>query len=320
MRRIFFGISIAALACSASLAKPVEHPAAYDEFIAKHAKKHGVPERLVHRILMRESRYDPRVFHNSCYGLMQIKYPTARSMGYNGAPQGLFDPYVNMTYAIPYLANAYHIAGGDEDRAVQLFAAGYYTAAKQKRMIAALRTADSPPFRPEPQEAAAPEAPRPALPPLFAFLQSPAQTAPRADAAPTALAYADQAAATPAPPPQGETARPARDPDATGSIAAPKSPASKSAHARKARIVVALVDQPADKSAKTPVSSANAPVSSAKTQVSSARAKDAKAHAKAMASVGAPRYAAIGPALQAPAAASETPPVQTAPGAANQSR
>ncbi len=176
MLRILFGFSIAALACSASLAETAEPSHAYDDFIAQQAKKYGVPETLVHRILRRESRYDPKVFHNHCYGLMQIKYGTARSMGYNGAPNGLFDPYVNMTYAIPYLANAYRVADGDEDRAVSLFAGGYYYLARKKQLLAALRTADSPPLAPEPRPALLP--PEPSGNPmadLFAFLQSPTQ-------------------------------------------------------------------------------------------------------------------------------------------------
>ena len=174
MRRIFLGLSIAALASTACLAE-AERSHAYDDFIAQQAKKHGVPESLVHRILRRESRYDPKVFHNHCYGLMQIKYGTAQSMGYHGAPKGLFDPYVNMTYAIPYLANAYRVADGDEDRAVSFFAAGYYYAAKKKQLLAALRTADSPPLAPEPSPLPAPAQPRNPMADLFAFLQSPAQ-------------------------------------------------------------------------------------------------------------------------------------------------
>ena len=35
-----------------------------------------------------------------------------------------------MTYAVKYLAGAYHVAGGNTDRAVHYYAAGYYYAAK----------------------------------------------------------------------------------------------------------------------------------------------------------------------------------------------
>jgi hypothetical protein len=69
---------------------------------------------------------------------MQIKYATAREMGYNGDAIGLLDPKINLTYAVPYLANAYRLADGDEDRAVTLFSSGYYYTAHQKKMLAGL--------------------------------------------------------------------------------------------------------------------------------------------------------------------------------------
>ena len=40
--------------------------------------------------------------------------------------QGLLDPETNLTYAVPYLANAYKIAGGNETRGMALFSSGYY--------------------------------------------------------------------------------------------------------------------------------------------------------------------------------------------------
>ena len=72
---------------------------------------------------------------------MQIRYATARGMGYQGTPSGLLDANTNLTYAIPYLANAYKVAGGNFDRAVALYAGGYYYEAKRKGLLHALRTA-----------------------------------------------------------------------------------------------------------------------------------------------------------------------------------
>ena len=254
MLRILLGISIAALSCSASFAETADRSHAYDDFIALQAQKHGVPESLVHRILRRESRYDPKVFHNHCYGLMQIKYGTARSMGFNGAPNNLFDPYVNMTYAIPYLANAYRIAEGDEDRAVALFAGGYYYQAKKKQMLSALRTAVSPPLAPEPPPPA-PARPQNAMPNVFAFLQSPAQSPvqpAQVEVTQAAMQVAAQSApqtASMAPPPVepvAQTTSPAPTgqqqaadqaqpvPEATASIDAPKSHAADAKHHDKA--------------------------------------------------------------------------------------
>ncbi|MEJ0095275.1 MAG: lytic transglycosylase domain-containing protein [Methylocella sp.] len=178
MLRILSGVIIASLTYSVAFADPAERPKNYDDFIAHQAQMHGVPEPLVHRIVKRESRYNPKLVHNRCYGLMQIKYATARAMGYKGAPSGLLDPQINMTYAIPYLSNAYKVAEGDEDRAVALFAGGYYYVAKKKNMLDALRTASSPPLTPEP--AALPPSPPPPPNPLaglLSFLAGPAEAA-----------------------------------------------------------------------------------------------------------------------------------------------
>jgi soluble lytic murein transglycosylase-like protein len=91
-----------------------------------------VPEALVHRVIQRESSYNPRASSQGNFGLMQIRYDTARGMGYRGPASGLLDANTNLTYAVPYLANAYRVAGGSHDRAVSLYAGGYYYVAKRK--------------------------------------------------------------------------------------------------------------------------------------------------------------------------------------------
>jgi soluble lytic murein transglycosylase-like protein len=111
--------------------------AEYAEMVAAHARANGVPEALVHRVIMRESRYQPGlVGHGGTIGLMQIKLATARGVGYTGDAAGLRDPNTNLTYAVKYLAGAYHAANGDHTRAVRYFAGGYYYAAKRQRQEA----------------------------------------------------------------------------------------------------------------------------------------------------------------------------------------
>jgi soluble lytic murein transglycosylase-like protein len=92
---------------------------------ARHAQANGVPESLVHRVIMRESRYNPRAVSRGNYGLMQIRLPTARAMGYGGSASGLLDPETNLTYAVRYLAGAYRAAGGNANRSVAYYAGGY---------------------------------------------------------------------------------------------------------------------------------------------------------------------------------------------------
>src|ERR1700721_492890 len=109
--------------------------AQYDELVATHARANGVPEALVHRVIVRESGYRPGlVGRGGAIGLMQIKLATARGLGYTGDAAGLRDPETNLTYAVKYLAGAYRVAKGDYDRAVHYFAAGYYYVAKRQRL------------------------------------------------------------------------------------------------------------------------------------------------------------------------------------------
>jgi soluble lytic murein transglycosylase-like protein len=103
-----------------------------NNLIARHAAANNVPEELVRRVIRRESRGNPRAISKGNYGLMQIRLGTARAMGYRGGVAGLLDADTNMTYAVKYLAGAYQAAGGNHDRAVRYYAAGYYYVAKRK--------------------------------------------------------------------------------------------------------------------------------------------------------------------------------------------
>jgi soluble lytic murein transglycosylase-like protein len=98
---------------------------AFAAMVSRHAQANGVPESLVHRVIMRESRYNPRAVSRGNYGLMQIRLQTARAMGYGGPASGLLDPETNLTYAVRYLAGAYRAAGGNANRSVSYYAGGY---------------------------------------------------------------------------------------------------------------------------------------------------------------------------------------------------
>jgi soluble lytic murein transglycosylase-like protein len=107
----------------------------YDDMVARHAMANGVPVELVHRVIVRESRYRPGlVGRGGAIGMMQIKLATARGLGYTGSAEGLRDPETNLTYAVKYLAGAYHAANGDQSRAVRYYAGGYYYVAKRQRL------------------------------------------------------------------------------------------------------------------------------------------------------------------------------------------
>ncbi len=96
-------LSLAWLVTMAALLFPqiasAQH-ADYDELVTTHARANGLPEALVHRVIVRESGYRPAlVGRGGTIGLMQIKLATARSLGYTGDAAGLRDPNTNLTYA-----------------------------------------------------------------------------------------------------------------------------------------------------------------------------------------------------------------------------
>ena len=101
-----------------------------DGMAAAQASANGVPVSLVERVIKRESGGNPGAVSRGNYGLMQIRLGTARAMGFTGSAAELLDAQTNMTYAVRYLAGAYRAAGGNESRAVALYARGYYYQAK----------------------------------------------------------------------------------------------------------------------------------------------------------------------------------------------
>lgn len=130
-------LSLAGIAATAALLSPTvasAQRAQYEAMVATHAQANGVPEALVHRVIVRESRYQPGLIgRGGTIGMMQIKLATARGVGYTGTAEGLRDPNTNLTYAVKYLAGAYRAANGDYNRAVAYYAGGYYYAAKRQR-------------------------------------------------------------------------------------------------------------------------------------------------------------------------------------------
>jgi len=106
-----------------------------DPLIAKYASTYNVPERLIRRVIVRESGYNAAARNGPYFGLMQISHATARGMGYSGAAGGLLDADTNLRYAAKYLAGAYITARGNEDQAMRFYASGYYYDAKRAGLL-----------------------------------------------------------------------------------------------------------------------------------------------------------------------------------------
>jgi soluble lytic murein transglycosylase-like protein len=138
------GLAACAVMTMAQPATAQSRNNAYDAIISSQAAANGVPEELVHRVIVRESKYQPHLIgRGGAIGLMQIKLATARGVGYTGSAEGLRDPETNLTYGIRYLAGAYRTANGSHTRAVSYYAGGYYYAAKrQRRMPLALHATE----------------------------------------------------------------------------------------------------------------------------------------------------------------------------------
>ena len=92
--------------------------------VERAAASHGVPPKLAHAVVMLESRYRPRVVSKGNFGLMQIRYGTARAMGYRGAPSGLLNADTNLRYGMRYLARGWKASGGDVCRTIAHYQTG----------------------------------------------------------------------------------------------------------------------------------------------------------------------------------------------------
>ena len=103
--------------------------------INKYADHYEVPRTLVHRIVQRESGYNPTARNGSYMGLMQIDPRTASTMGFSGSSRELLDAETNLKYAVKYLRGAWLVSGRNAKRADWLYQTGYYYEAKRKGML-----------------------------------------------------------------------------------------------------------------------------------------------------------------------------------------
>ncbi|MFH6783685.1 MULTISPECIES: lytic transglycosylase domain-containing protein [Methylobacterium] len=192
-KRLLIAVAVAAPLPASAQVSPVRDN--IDALIEAHAKANGVPASFIHRVVKRESGYNPRaVGRGGALGLMQIKHGTARALGYSGPASGLLDARVNLTYGVAYLAGAYKTAHGNEAQAYSYYARGYYYAAKRAGIRTDVAELEAPPVR---------EVPANPLGKFFSnvFGGRPATTTATASADPSvaalAGAYAQQASAQP---------------------------------------------------------------------------------------------------------------------------
>lgn len=101
----------------------------------------GVPLWLLLAVARNESEFKPWArrgephLNDSSHGLMQMLYSTAKSVGYSGVVgawdsaaergTGLYDPATNLRFGAKFLAGLLERAGGDMERAVSAYNAGW---------------------------------------------------------------------------------------------------------------------------------------------------------------------------------------------------
>lgn len=105
--------------------------------ISKYARIYDVPEPLIHRVVARESGYDPGARNGPYWGLMQILPETARTMGHRGKATDLLDADTNLRYGVKYLRGAWLLSHGSYDTAEMWYRRGYYYEAKRRGMLVA---------------------------------------------------------------------------------------------------------------------------------------------------------------------------------------
>ena len=113
------------------------------QLIDGYADAYKVPRDLVHRVVQRESSYNPRARNGSYYGLMQISPETARTMGHRGPASELLDAETNLRYAVRYLRGAWIVSNGNRDRAVKWYSRGYYYEARDRCLLVETGLRDS---------------------------------------------------------------------------------------------------------------------------------------------------------------------------------
>lgn len=98
-----------------------------EALIDSHARANGIPVDLARGLVFVLSTYNPQATGAAGeIGLMQISLTTARGMGYEGSAADLYDPAVNLTWGMKYLAKAQALGDGSACQTLLRYSAGHY--------------------------------------------------------------------------------------------------------------------------------------------------------------------------------------------------
>ena len=97
------------------------------KIIVEQSQNHNVSVDLALAVIAQESAGRCSVTsYSGAIGLMQIKYATARDIGYRGSPHGLYDCRINTQYGMKYLAMATEKANGETCLTLHYYFSGLY--------------------------------------------------------------------------------------------------------------------------------------------------------------------------------------------------
>jgi len=96
--------------------------------IDRYAAANGIPAAFARAVVRVESNFNPRATGaQGEVGLMQIKYQTARGVGFTGTREQLYDPATNLQWGMKYLAMSWKLGGNTPCGAVMKYQGGHGT-------------------------------------------------------------------------------------------------------------------------------------------------------------------------------------------------
>lgn len=102
----------------------------FESFIATSSAEYDVPVPWIKAVIGTESSWNPKAYraepkiNDASYGLMQLLGRTAKSLGYQGQPDGLYDPALNISLGTKLLGQLRSRYGDDFERCYSAYNSG----------------------------------------------------------------------------------------------------------------------------------------------------------------------------------------------------
>jgi soluble lytic murein transglycosylase-like protein len=115
---------------------------AFDDLISESAAAYSVPPDWIKAVIGTESGFNPNAHNASdpgggAFGLMQVLYSTAVGLGYEGDPEGLYDPETNIDLGVKLMAQIIQRTGSDFSAMYSAYNSGSATKYLSSTQVAA---------------------------------------------------------------------------------------------------------------------------------------------------------------------------------------